>query len=131
MQTRSVLVGKADYDQLLKLVSKADSETANLLFDELDSATIVTDRELLKDIVVMGSTVTFRDIDTKETSTVTLVYPDLADPSRSRISILAPIGAALIGLRIGEEISWPMPGGKHRHLEIIAARTSKETIHEH
>ncbi len=125
IQARSVLVGKADYDQLINLVAKADSESVSLLFDELDAATIVTDKHSLKNVVVMGSVVTFLDIDTKEKTTLELVFPAKANPSQHRISILAPVGAALIGLRVGETIEWPIPGGKYRRLEVTAVENNR------
>jgi len=131
IETRSVLVGRTDYDQLTKLLSKTNSKAVALLYDELDSATVVTNLDSLKDVVTMGSVVTFRDIDSKEISTVELVYPASADPSLRRISILAPVGAALIGLRVGETIEWPIPGGKTRHLEVTATRNREGEYDEH
>lgn len=54
---------------------------------------------------------------------VGLVQPAGADASRRRISILAPVGAALIGLRVGERIAWPVPNGRDRHLEVVDVRS--------
>ncbi len=121
-QTRSVLVGERDYARLLNLVNKSDHKAVALLYDELDAATVIPDAELPADVVTMGSIVTFRDTDTGEESTVELVYPVHADASRRRISILAPVGAALIGLRVGEHIAWPVPNGRDRHLEVKDVR---------
>ncbi len=100
-QTRSVLVGDRDHARLLSLIKKSDPQTVTLLYDELDAATVLPEAEVPPDVVAMESTVTFRDTDTGQESTVELVYPARADASQGRISILAPVGAALIGLRVG------------------------------
>ncbi len=126
-QTRSVLVGRTAHARLLSLIATSGAEAATLLFDELDAATVVADSEIPSDVVVMGSMVTFRDVVTREESTVELAYPDRADPSRGRISILAPVGAALIGLRVGEQISWPVPHGRDRHLEVVEVSDTATT----
>jgi regulator of nucleoside diphosphate kinase len=81
---------------------------------------VVEDRERPDDGVAMGSVVTFEDVRTGERSKVELVYPHEADAGRDRISILAPVGAALIGLREGETIDWPVPRGSVRSLRVIA-----------
>lgn len=117
---RSVLVGARDHARLLSLIGQSDTPAVALLFDELDAATVLPDADLPPDVVAMESTVTFRDIDTGQESTVELVYPAQADAARNRISILAPVGAALIGLRVGEQIAWPLPDGRDRHLEVVS-----------
>jgi regulator of nucleoside diphosphate kinase len=59
----------------------------------------------------MNSTVRLRDLDSGEVETYTLVYPNEADAEENRISVLAPIGTAIIGYRVGDVIKWPVPGG--------------------
>jgi regulator of nucleoside diphosphate kinase len=113
------MLGATDHSRLMALVAKSETAASTLLYDEVDSATVVADDDVPGDVVTMGSIVTFRDIDTGRESTVTLAYPAEADASRGRISILAPVGAALIGLRVGERIAWPVPNGKDRHLEVV------------
>lgn len=78
---------------------------------ELDRANIVEPREIPPDVVTMNSTVTFRVESSDREFSLTLVYPNDADDSTKKISILAPVGSALLGLREGDEISWPKPGG--------------------
>jgi regulator of nucleoside diphosphate kinase len=117
-------VGNLDYVRLLSLIAKSDRKAVTLLYDELDASTVVPDAELPDDVVAMGSVVTFHDTDTGEESTVELVYPAHADASRRRISILAPVGAALIGLRVGERIAWPVPNGRDRHIEVVDVRSN-------
>lgn len=62
----------------------------------------------------MNSKVRLRDLDTEETETYTLVYPDKADASDGRISVLAPVGTAIIGYQVGDTIDWPVPAGLRR-----------------
>ncbi len=78
---------------------------------ELDRANIVEPREIPPDVVTMNSTVTFRVESSDREFSLTLVYPNDADDSTKKISILAPVGSALLGLRESDEISWPKPGG--------------------
>jgi regulator of nucleoside diphosphate kinase len=119
-ESRSVIVSRSDHARLLALLEKSDPASVELLYDELDRATVVEDRERPDDVVAMGSVVTFEDVRTGERSKVELVYPHEADAGRDRISILAPVGAALIGLREGETIDWPVPRGSVRSLRVIA-----------
>jgi regulator of nucleoside diphosphate kinase len=60
------------------------------------------------------------ELETGKESEVTLAYPSDANLEKGRVSILAPVGAALIGLRIGDEIEWPLPSGKHRTYRITS-----------
>jgi regulator of nucleoside diphosphate kinase len=66
----------------------------------------------------MGSTVGFVVEETGEQRTVKLVYPGEADIEQGRVSILTPVGAGLIGLRVGQSISWPTRSGEERLLRI-------------
>lgn len=125
-QSRSVLISQRDHDRLQSVIAKTDPDTVGLLFDELDSATIVPDDELPEDVVAMGSLVTFEDTDSGAESTIELVFPHQADAAARRISVLAPVGAALIGLRVGETIEWPLPGGKVRHLRVVKVERGAE-----
>ena len=82
--------------------------------NELDRAVIVADSDLPNDLIAIGSTVELEDLADHELSTFTLVMPEHADFEERRISILAPIGMALLGYRVGDEIEWPVPGGMAR-----------------
>lgn len=124
-QQRSVLVGEHDYATLTSVLKKHNLQCGNPLFDELDAASILPDTSLPGDVVTMNSVVSFRDFETKRESTVELVFPEQADAARNRISILAPVGAALIGLRVGEQIVWPLPNDRERRLEVIAVQSRR------
>lgn len=70
----------------------------------------------------MGSVVSFTDLDSQEEKTISLVYPQNADVTAMKISILSPVGSALIGLRIGGNIDRPAPNGNVRRLKVIAVQ---------
>jgi regulator of nucleoside diphosphate kinase len=81
------------------------------LEDELARAEVVDSKSIPPTIVTMNSTVRFKVISTNNEYLLTLVYPKDIKPDGSTISILAPVGSALIGLCQGDEIEWPKPGG--------------------
>ena len=83
----------------------AESSAAETLQAELDRADVVTQEELPPDVVTMRSNVVYEDVDTGERREARLVYPDEADVKHSLISVLAPIGMALLGLSVGQSIS--------------------------
>lgn len=114
---RSVLLGHRDRERILALLPNTRS---GLLFDELDAATVVRDDLLPGDVVRMNSKVTFADLDTLQETTLELVYPHEVMSTPNGISILAPMGAALIGLRVGESIEWPLPNGRRRRVRVLA-----------
>ncbi|MGN6496249.1 MAG: nucleoside diphosphate kinase regulator [Tsuneonella sp.] len=91
---------------------------SRLLLEEIDRSETLPDAEMPADVVRMGSQVSFVDARTGERRTVTLVYPGAADLAAGRISILTPVGAGLIGLQVGQSISWPDRSGAERLLTI-------------
>jgi regulator of nucleoside diphosphate kinase len=84
---------------------------------ELDRADVIEAMDIEPDVVTMHSTVRVRDLDSGASTVYTLVFPGDADVKRRRISVLAPIGTALIGYRVGDRIRFRTPGGS-RHLEV-------------
>lgn len=83
--------------------------------------------ELPEDVVIMHSEVEIYDIEDKESSRYVLVYPWEADADSCKISILAPIGTAIIGYREGDEIMWKVPGGT-RNLRIASVTQPSEDV---
>ena len=79
---------------------------------ELDRADVVAPEEIPANVVTMNSTVQFAIAETGKEFRLTLVYPRDMDGSADKISILAPVGGALLGLSVGDELAWPGPGGK-------------------
>ncbi|MFL5391416.1 MAG: GreA/GreB family elongation factor, partial [Myxococcales bacterium] len=76
--------------------------------------------ELPPDVVRMHSQVTFEEVRTGAVREVVLVYPATADASAGRLSVLAPIGAALLGLRVGDRIEWPLPDDRTAEIRILS-----------
>jgi regulator of nucleoside diphosphate kinase len=106
--------------ELLTLLANGSSDrfpyAADFLAREIERADIVPPHQALPGLVRMGSRVTYRDDDgVKE---VTLVYPHEADIAQKRISVLAPVGAALIGLSVGQSIEYETPNGEKRSLTV-------------
>jgi regulator of nucleoside diphosphate kinase len=114
----SIIISEFDYQHLLSLCEKANTPAAEALEDEMGRADIV--EALPENIVAMNSSVTFIDLDSGEETHISLVYPSDAKVEDMKISILTPIGTALIGLRVGGKIDWPIPGGKVRRLQVTA-----------
>lgn len=80
------------------------------LLDELSRADVLEPQEIPPTVVTMNSTVRFT-VENKEEFCLTLVYPKDVDGQADRISVLAPVGSALLGLSVGDSMAWPMPGG--------------------
>ncbi len=115
----ALLVTEQDFERLALLIHHNEGPGARLLEEELGKAQIVPQKDVPQDLVTMNSKISFEDLDSGQTSQITLVYPKDADVTKGCVSILAPIGVALIGLRKGQSIEWPMPNGKVRHLKVV------------
>lgn len=122
-----LIISDHDYQRLLPLTEKYKTLAAEMLDHELGRAEILPNSDLPGDVVSMNSSVTFMDVGTGEQSTVDLVYPMEADIEKMKISILSPVGTALIGLRVGGRIDWPLPGGSIKHLEVISVTQPEKT----
>lgn len=94
-------------------------DLAERLLEELGRARIVPARKLPANVVTIGRAVTYRDELSGEEKTVTPVYPEEADISRGRISVLTPIGVALIGLAEGATLPWQTRSGETRNLTVV------------
>lgn len=120
---RKIYVTHRDLDRLTALldstVGRRDPAARAALEDELGRAIAVESDEIPPDVVTMHSRVRFEDLDTGEDLEMTLVYPGSADVEQGRISVLAPVGSALLGLTVGQSIRWPLPSGKTRHLRVV------------
>ena len=113
-------------DEARRLSALADSSmalfprVARFLARETERATVVADDFDLHRVVRMGSQVRYRDERTGDIREVVLVYPHEADITRKRISVLTPVGAALIGLSVGQAIEFQTPGHQTRSLRILS-----------
>ena len=82
------------------------------LDEELDRAESMVPQEIPHDVITMNSRFRLRNTDTDEESEYTLVFPGDADSSKGKISILAPIGTAVLGYKVGDAIEWEVPAGR-------------------
>jgi regulator of nucleoside diphosphate kinase len=117
-----VTVSSLDLDRLEALLAGTpdrDFPGKAALQAELDRADVLEPEQMPPDVVTMNSTVRFALQGSDETFSQTLVYPKDADGSADRISILAPVGGALLGLKVGDTIEWPGPGGKPLAVRIV------------
>jgi regulator of nucleoside diphosphate kinase len=117
----NIIVSDADYDRLTSLATAALErlpEVATELLAEMDRAKVVRDDSVPANVVRMGSTVTFQSDDGRQ-RTETLVYPVDEDSNAHKISVLTPVGAALIGLAEGQSISWATRDGRHHELTVV------------
>lgn len=96
------------------------AELGDRLMHEVARATVLPSAEMPADVVSIGSEVRFRDETTGREQTVTVVLPEGADIARGRVSVLTPIGAALIGLAAGASIGWETREGEARQLSVLA-----------
>jgi regulator of nucleoside diphosphate kinase len=134
--TRTIIVSIRDRERLEGLITAAQAqgsqrpEYLEALRGELERARTVKPAQVPPDVITMNSTVRLRDLDTGETETYTLVYPNDADASAGRISVLAPIGTAILGYRVGDTITWRVPAGLRR-LKVVAVPYQPERAGEY
>jgi regulator of nucleoside diphosphate kinase len=104
---------------LSSLTNGPMTEVCEYLREELDRAHILPTEKLRPDIVSIGSQVEFRDEQTGKSQVVILVYPLDADITRRRVSVLTPVGAALLGLSMNQTISFHTRTGERRELTVL------------
>jgi regulator of nucleoside diphosphate kinase len=121
-------LGTMLHDQRLNRIERRDRLCA--LEAELERAQGVDSTELPHDVVTMNSTVEILDLKTSQTETYTLVYPERADIGTHRISVLAPIGTAILGCRVGDVVKVKTPSGVRRiRVEEIHFQPEREGAH--
>lgn len=109
-----IVISERDAERLEDLLASLPANAfpgKSELEAELERAEIVSPQEIPPTVVTMNSTVRFRMSSSNEEFSLTLVYPRDVDQSGRTISILAPVGSAMLGLSQGDEIEWPRPGG--------------------
>lgn len=118
MADHPIYITREDYAKLRLLLTVASSSGRSTTLDnlrgELDRALVVDPASIPAGVVAMGSRVEIEDLATGEVEAYTLVFPERANAEEGRLSVLAPIGTALIGDREGEEVHWNTPGGVRR-----------------
>ena len=117
-----ITVSTDDLERLEGLLGElrgAAPEIADGLRSELDRARIVEPSEIPADVVTMNSTVRFTDEESGKEFQRTLCYPEDVTGGEDKVSILAPLGSALLGLSVGQRIDWPVPGGRMARIRIL------------
>jgi len=122
MQKRTIHITELDMTRLRKLLSAAstpknqnkDKEYLKALDQELQRGVVVPARKTPNDVITMNSTARFTDLNSGEEITYSLVFPADADIAQNKISVLAPIGTAMLGYRVGDIIEWEVPAGMRR-----------------
>jgi regulator of nucleoside diphosphate kinase len=120
MEPRDIYITEFDLARLKELVNvgisfkERDRDYLESLRNELDRAHIVESTAIPHDIVTMNSQVRIEDMDTGDQNVYTLVFPSDARIAEKKVSILAPIGTAMLGCRVGDTVDWPVPAGNRK-----------------
>ena len=116
MSERTIYITDADMNRLRPLVEemKNSRDDLRMLQRELGRARIVAPENVPAEVVTMNSKVRIRDMAANDITTYTLVFPEDADIDLNRISVIAPIGTAMLGQRVGDEFEWQVPAGPVR-----------------
>ncbi|AZK61091.1 nucleoside diphosphate kinase regulator [Pectobacterium versatile] len=118
-------------DMLLEQPAFADSDIAQALNEELDRAEILPAASIPSHVVTMNSRVRFRDLNTNEEHIRTLVYPAAVKDSKEPLSVMAPLGAALLGMHVGNSITWQLPNGEETRIEVLELLYQPEAAGEY
>ena len=116
---RNIVITEADFDRLKHLVESPRYRTTHSILltslkEELDRGQVVAPGRIPKGVVTMHSRVRVRDLGDDETETYALVYPEEADINEGKLSVLAPLGTALLGTRVGDVVEFDAPAGTRR-----------------
>jgi len=120
VEERTIYITEYDLKRLRELIMEAKridrrgNEYLDSLEAELSRGKVVASTEVPQDVVTMNSRVHLVDLDTQEEMVYTLVFPQDAELSQSKISVLAPIGTAMLGYRVGDTFTWQVPDGVRR-----------------
>lgn len=124
MKNRRLHISSQDKERLEELIVEArafgahDRGDLDELTIELDHAKVVDSRKMPSGVVTMNSQVVLHDVDTSEEKTYFLVFPQDANIGTGALSVLAPLGTAILGYAEGDLIEWPMPSGRKRRIRI-------------
>jgi len=133
MSRPAIIINELDAERLDSLLEKpqfAKTPVADMLNSELDRAEMCSPEDMPADVVSMNSRVKFRDLSSQEEFVRTLVYPANLTDSDNQLSVMAPVGAALLGLRVGDTINWELPNGNKTHLEVLELQYQPESAGE-
>jgi regulator of nucleoside diphosphate kinase len=114
MEPINIILSDMDYNRLSKF------ENNSLLKNELNRADVVPADQVPPNVVGMNSRVTYLDENNGISREIELVYPEEADWKDGKISVLAPVGLALLGLSVDQRIVWPFPDNRYRRLKVLS-----------
>jgi len=124
----SIIVSSHDMDRLEAMLESpaiGQSPAAQALAQELNRATVVAPDQIPDGIVMMHSRVECEDDVTGEKHVLTLVFPREANVDQGKVSVLAPVGSALLGLAVGQSIDWDAPGGRKLKLRVTGVHNDE------
>src|SRR5699024_4700050 len=126
-----IVITERDYERIDALLAETGETVPGMkeLRAELERAHVVDAEDVPSNVVTMNSTVAFENADTGKRFELTLVYPRDIDGSPGKVSILAPVGSALLGLSTGQTIQWQVPGGSALTLRVLEVRDQPEARH--
>lgn len=113
MKPANPIISEGDFVRLMAMQPPPE------LRAELERAIVIPLESMQPNIVSMQSRVCYQDVDTGTRREIEIVFPDEADISCGKVSVLAPVGAALIGLTVGQQIEWQFPDGSSHRLEVV------------
>ncbi|WP_353190601.1 nucleoside diphosphate kinase regulator [Pandoraea pnomenusa] len=133
-QRPSITVSTLDIERLEALMAQAPRAAlpyVEALETELARANVVDPEQMPADVATMNSVLRYRDLATQQEHRVTLVYPQHLAAAENGLSVLAPVGSALLGLRVGQSIHWQVPGGHLIELELLGIDYQPEAAGEY
>jgi regulator of nucleoside diphosphate kinase len=111
---------------MLESLNTTDFKKASFLQEEMLRADIVESEKMPEEVVAMNSKVRFMDMESGELLKVRVTYPWDSNIDEGKVSVLAPLGSALLGLGVGQEISWPLPNGRTKNLRVMQVEKESE-----
>jgi regulator of nucleoside diphosphate kinase len=124
-----IIVASEDRERLRRLLEQhPTSDLTEQLEGELDRASVVPWQDVPPDVVTMNSELEYEDVASGQRRRLRLVYPSEADTGAGRISVLAPLGCAQLGLHVAQEIDLRMPRGPRRHRVLSVAHPSGKPL---
>lgn len=129
-----ITLNRLDAERLQRLIDNAtekDLAVAEALEAELERAEVLEPEEMPADVVSMNSQIRFTDLSRNSALTRTLVYPHALKDTPDGLSVLAPVGAALLGLKVGDVLDWSLPDGRPAQLRIDAILWQPEAARQY
>ncbi len=126
-KSKTIIVTQADYNKLMDLIQslsheeRASRPALKELESELQRAEVTSDEDVPDDTITLNSRAILEDVQSKDQLDLTVVMPEDADIDTGKISILAPLGTAMLGYRVGDEFEWEIPAGRTRYRIVSLA----------